>query len=97
MSKLVHTTSWEHASNYVAKSYIDSDMTRERYFDDVKLQMDAKLWAELYNRYNPPKKIDMFQVSILEFRDRPGSPLYHLEHFIDGKYIKYNSNSGKYL
>jgi hypothetical protein len=36
----------------------------------------------------------MFQVSILEFKDRPNSPLYHLEHFIDGKYIKYNSNSG---
>jgi hypothetical protein len=36
----------------------------------------------------------MFQVSILEFKDRPESPLYHLEHFIDGKYMKYNSNSG---
>lgn len=36
----------------------------------------------------------MFQVSVLEFKNRPGSPLYHLEHFIDGKYIKYNSNSG---
>ena len=34
----------------------------------------------------------MFQVSILEFKDRPDRPLYHLEHFIDGKYkciIKY--------
>lgn len=32
-------------------------MPREKYFDDAQLQMDAKLWAELYNRYNPPKKI----------------------------------------
>ena len=24
---------------------------------DVKLQMDAKLWAEEYNRHNPPKKV----------------------------------------
>lgn len=31
---------------------------------------------------------------ILEFKDRPGEPLYHLEHFIEGEYIKYNSNSG---
>jgi hypothetical protein len=36
----------------------------------------------------------MFQVSIIEFIDRPDKPLYHLEHFIDGNYIKYNSNSG---
>ena len=36
----------------------------------------------------------MFQVSVLEFKNRPNAPLYHLEHFIDGKYIKYNSNSG---
>jgi elongation factor 2 kinase len=88
------TSTWESASNYVAKCYIDSSMTRERYFEDVQLQMDAKLWAELYNRHNPPKKIDMFQVSVLEFKDRLNSPLYHLEHFIDGQYIKYNSNSG---
>ena len=90
----MHKNSWEHASNYVAKCYMSSDVPRERYFDDVKLQMDAKLWAEIYNRHNPPKKIDMFQVSILEFKDRPDKPLYHLEHYIEGRYIKYNSNSG---
>lgn len=27
-------------------------------------------------------------------RDREESSLFHLEHFIEGKYIKYNSNSG---
>lgn len=94
LSNFVHTSSWEHASNYVAKCYMDKEITRERYFDDVKLQMDAKLYAEEYNRHNPPKKIDMFQVSILEFQNREGSPLFHLEHYIEGKYIKYNSNSG---
>ena len=31
---------------------------------------------------------------ILEMVDRPNKPLYHLEHFIEGDYIKYNSNSG---
>lgn len=50
--------------------------------------------AELYNRHNPPKKIDIFQMSVLEFVNRPGSPLFHLEHYIEGKYIKYNSNAG---
>lgn len=95
LSNTCHLKSWEHASNYVAKCYMKSeDINRENYFNDAQLQMDAKLYAEVYNRHNPPKKIDMFQVSILEFKNRPDKPLYHLEHFIDGKYIKYNSNSG---
>jgi len=95
LSNIIHTQSWEHASNYVAKCYMNTnEITREDYFNDVKLQMDAKLWAEIYNRHNPPKKIDMFQTSVLEFKNRPDKPLFHLEHFIDGKYIKYNSNSG---
>lgn len=27
-------------------------------------------------------------------KNRPGKPLFHVEHYIEGKYIKYNSNSG---
>lgn len=34
------------------------------------------------------------QMAVLEFSERPGRPLFHLEHFMDGLYIKYNSNSG---
>lgn len=39
-------------------------------------------------------QVDILQMCILEFKNRPGNPLFHLEHFIDGNYIKYNSNSG---
>jgi elongation factor 2 kinase len=39
-------------------------------------------------------QVDIFQMYILEFKNRPDSPLYHCEHFIEGHYIKYNSNSG---
>lgn len=85
---------WMRAHNYVAKRYMDEDTHRETYFDDVRLQMDAKLWGEEYNRHNPPKKVDIFQMAILEMVEREGSPLYHLEHFIEGQYVKYNSNSG---
>ncbi|PVD37875.1 hypothetical protein C0Q70_00477 [Pomacea canaliculata] len=87
------TLDWKHAQNYVAKNYLEN-VERDVYFEDVKLQMEAKLWGEEYNRHNPPKKVDIFQMYVLEFKNRPGSPLFHLEHFIEGEYIKYNSNSG---
>lgn len=93
LSSFAPAQNWAHASNYVAKRYLEP-VDRSTYFDDVRLQMDAKLWAEEFNRHNPPKKVDIFQVSIIEFVERPGSPLYHMEHFIEGSYIKYNSNSG---
>lgn len=85
---------WMRAHNYVAKRYMDEETPRSTYFDDVKLQMDAKLWGEEYNRHNPPKKVDIFQMAVLEMVEREGSPLFHLEHFIEGQYVKYNSNSG---
>ncbi|XP_064478566.1 eukaryotic elongation factor 2 kinase-like isoform X2 [Ornithodoros turicata] len=93
LSNFAHTCNWATAANYVAKRYLEP-VEREVYFEDVKLQMDAKLWGEEFNRHNPPKKVDIFQVSVIEFVNRPGRPLYHLEHFIEGKYTKYNSNSG---
>ena len=54
---MVHTNDWNYASNIVAKRYFDDDVLPKTYFDDIKLQMDAKLWAEEYNRHNPPKKV----------------------------------------
>jgi elongation factor 2 kinase len=43
-------------NNYVAKKYMEA-VDRKVYFEDVKLQMDAKLWGEEFNRHNPPKKV----------------------------------------
>lgn len=93
LSTLSKDKDWSHAGNYVAKKYIQ-DVDRQVIFQDVVLQMDAKLWAEEFNRHDPPKKIDIMQMSIIECVDMPGSPLFHLEHFIEGEYVKYNSNSG---
>lgn len=95
LSNFSHNTDWcRDSNNYVAKRYMDEDTDRQTYFDDVKLQMEAKLWGEEYNRHNPPKKVDIFMMAVLEFPERDGCPLFHVEHFIDGEYIKYNSNSG---
>jgi elongation factor 2 kinase len=93
LSSFAPKSDWKHAMNYVAKRYME-DVNEDVYKEDVKLQMDAKLWGEEYNRHNPPKKVDIFQMCIIELVDRPGKPLFHLEHFIEGEYIKYNSNSG---
>ena len=43
--------------------------------------------------YSLPQ-VDFFQTYIIEFKKRDGSPLYCVEHLIEGDYIKYNSNSG---
>ena len=39
-------------------------------------------------------QVDFFQTYIIEFKQRKDSPLYCVEHLIEGEYIKYNSNSG---
>ncbi|CAJ0955373.1 unnamed protein product, partial [Mesorhabditis belari] len=93
LSSMGYNQGWENAHNYVAKRYIQ-EVDRQVIFDDVKLQLDCKLWSEEFNRNNPPKKIDIVQMNVLQILDLPGEPLYHLEHYIEGDYVKYNSNSG---
>ena len=56
LSNFLHTQHWKGASNYVAKRYIES-VDRDVYFEDVRLQMEAKLWGEEYNRHKPPKQV----------------------------------------
>uniref|UniRef100_A0A3P9K214 Eukaryotic elongation factor 2 kinase n=1 Tax=Oryzias latipes TaxID=8090 RepID=A0A3P9K214_ORYLA len=93
LSNFSHSSNWKSASNYVAKRYMQ-EVARDVYFEDVRLQMEAKLWGEEYNRHRPPKQVDIMQMCVVEMTNRPGKPLFHLEHYIEGKYIKYNSNSG---
>ncbi|KAM4524355.1 eukaryotic elongation factor 2 kinase isoform 2-T2 [Odontesthes bonariensis] len=93
LSNFSHSSNWKMASNYVAKRYMET-VDRNVYFEDVRLQMEAKLWGEEYNRHRPPKQVDIMQMCVVEMIDRPEKPLFHLEHYIEGKYIKYNSNSG---
>ncbi|XP_076007626.1 eukaryotic elongation factor 2 kinase [Genypterus blacodes] len=93
LSNFSHSSNWKSASNYVSKRYMET-VDRNVYFEDVRLQMEAKLWGEEYNRHKPPKQVDIVQMCVMEMSNRPGKPLYHLEHYIEGKYIKYNSNSG---
>lgn len=94
LSNFSHNQDWDrNSNNYVVKRYMQP-VDKETYFDDVRLQMDAKLWGEEYNRHHPPKPVDIFQMAVLEFPEREGQPLFHIEHYIEGNYVKYNSNSG---
>ncbi|XP_065805693.1 eukaryotic elongation factor 2 kinase isoform X5 [Labrus bergylta] len=93
LSNFSHSSNWKSASNYVAKRYME-EVDRGVYFEDVRLQMEAKLWGEEFNRHRPPKQVDIMQMCVVEMAERPDKPLFHLEHYIEGKYIKYNSNSG---
>ena len=72
------TQDWKHAPNYVAKCYME-DVDRQVYFEDVKLQMDAKLWGEEYNRHNPPKKVNGTCVSL---RDNSRCALWLLKAWV---------------
>lgn len=56
LSNFSHSSNWKSASNYVAKRYMES-VDRSVYFEDVKLQMEAKLWGEEYSRHRPPKPV----------------------------------------
>eukprot|EP00727_Mastigamoeba_balamuthi_P014621 m51a1_g9785 putative myosin heavy chain (466) ;mRNA; r:1695421-1698611 len=79
---------------YVAKLSIDPNEERQTYFIDVQIQMYARMFAERFNAYNPPKKVDFLKAWILELTERKGTPLCGLERFIDGPYRKHNNNFG---
>lgn len=95
LSKMDHSVvkDWKKAQNCVAKRY-KKHVSNETYFTDALLQMDAKLLGDEYNKTNPPKQVDVLQVSLIEFKDRPHHTLCTVEQLIEGDYIKYNSNSG---
>ena len=81
-------------TTYVAKLSIDPYEDRETYFCDVETQMYAKEWAERFNLYRPPKRVDFIACSVLELIDRPGRPICGVERFINGPYRKHNNNTG---
>ncbi|CAM9501794.1 unnamed protein product, partial [Ectocarpus fasciculatus] len=96
---------WSSAPNYVAKRYkadaeTGSEVNREHYFEDIQLQYEASKWADVYNAEDPPKKIKVIQCYVIEFFERPGSPVFGCERFVDGHdkhgagFVKHNSNSG---
>lgn len=47
--------------------------------------MLARCTGELYNRTDPPKKVDVMQCFLLTFPDRTANTIYTVEHLIEGE------------
>ncbi|GFR42631.1 hypothetical protein Agub_g3567 [Astrephomene gubernaculifera] len=94
LSTFTHNVDWHKAQNMVAKRYKKEGVKRSVYYNDVLVQMDAKMLGEMYNKTDPPKQVDVMQCAILQFPGRPGAPVYCVEQLIEGDYVKYNSNTG---
>lgn len=71
-----------------------SDASKAIYYEDVRMQAFSAHFAEKFNTYNPPKKVEFLNAFILELTQRAGSPVCGVERFIAGQYIKYNNNRG---
>eukprot|EP00960_Hanusia_phi_P007082 201984-Hanusia_phi.AAC.3 len=67
-------------SRYVLKISKELNEATQIYFDDVAMQMEAKMYAEMYNAKNPPKKVDFLHAYVLQLTERAGD------------YKKYNNN-----
>jgi len=80
--------------HYVAK-FSTSKATRDQYFMDVLMQTFCSKWSDLYNSFNPPKKITFLPSFVLEQCDKGVTPVVcGGEPFIEGDYKKFNNNSG---
>jgi hypothetical protein len=82
---------WDLASTgenhgFVVKISKDPTDSAQQYFDDVQMQMEARVWAQRYNERHPPKAVDFIAAYVLELVDRENQPLCGVETFIAGNY-----------
>jgi elongation factor 2 kinase len=90
LSQLV--VDWTHARHWVVKNFIEPvDNELEAARDDVVVQNTAKHYGELFNRAQPPCKVDFLEASYIELDN---GTLYAAEAFVEGDYVKYSNNSG---
>ncbi|KAL3900074.1 MAG: hypothetical protein SGCHY_001602 [Lobulomycetales sp.] len=93
----LHAPDWTKASCYVAKCFLkESPESKEIQFKECEMQVLAKSVAAAYNTTvdHCPRKIDFLSCFIIEFPAREGSPTFSVERFIEGEYVKHNTNSG---
>ncbi|XP_070086992.1 eukaryotic elongation factor 2 kinase isoform X7 [Equus caballus] len=90
---------WKHA---IEKAKHMPDPWAEFHLEDIATECATRHrynavtgeWLEDEVLIKMASQVDIMQMCVVELKERPGKPLFHLEHYIEGKYIKYNSNSG---
>ncbi|XP_036923175.1 eukaryotic elongation factor 2 kinase isoform X5 [Sturnira hondurensis] len=90
---------WKHA---IEKAKHIPDPWAEFHLEDITPECATRhrysavtgQWLEDEVLIKMAPQVDIMQMCVMELKERPGKPLFHLEHYIEGKYIKYNSNSG---
>ena len=65
-----YSMDWKDCNNYVAKRYLEPDTPRDRYFNDIQMQMVSKRYARLYNASSPPKGVDFLHAFVIEVLKR---------------------------
>ncbi|KUF98367.1 hypothetical protein AM588_10007795 [Phytophthora nicotianae] len=83
----------EEYERYVAKLAIDPDEDPQTYFRDIELQAHCAHYAQVYNSYTPPKRVEFIPAWVLELPERNGA-LCAVEAYIPGEYRKHNNNFG---
>jgi len=89
---------WDHSSNYIAKRYTADTPTETYFHDVMMQMTTKLWAMHYNKHNPPKKvlfvifikifrfvyflKVDIVQMSVLEFKDRVGRPYYHLERFI---------------
>ncbi|KAH7460650.1 hypothetical protein PRIC1_006298 [Phytophthora ramorum] len=94
-------------TSYVAKIAIDPNENPDTYFKDVEMQAVAAKYANLYNTYNPPRRVEFLEAWILQLIPNSGEgdeenvenltlsgTICGVEPFIAGEYHKHNNNFG---
>ncbi|KAG7389611.1 hypothetical protein PHYPSEUDO_010008 [Phytophthora pseudosyringae] len=82
-----------YTGSYVAKLAIDPDEDPQTYFRDIELQAHCAHYAQVYNSYTPPKRVEFISAWVLELPERNGA-LCAVEAYIPGEYRKHNNNFG---
>ncbi|XP_070422657.1 eukaryotic elongation factor 2 kinase isoform X7 [Equus przewalskii] len=90
---------WKHA---IEKAKHMPDPWAEFHLEDIATECATRHrynavtgeWLEDEVLIKMASQVDIMQMCVVELKERPGKTLFHLEHYIEGKYIKYNSNSG---
>lgn len=73
MRKVMPTTpvpSHRKGGTFVAKLAIDPDEDPQTYFRDIELQAHCAFYAQVYNSYHPPKRVEFIKAWVLELTER---------------------------